>query len=79
MKSYRIRYNQTAGQPGRGSVDHKWRVFDQDGKEWICKSVQINVRSWTDVDRNGHDYNIVCWAGSMEIDKINSIITLDKI
>jgi hypothetical protein len=76
---YRIRYNQTAGQPGRGSVDHKWRVFDETGKEWICKAVIINVHSWTEMDKNGHDWNVACISSRMEVDKIHSIITLDKI
>jgi hypothetical protein len=76
---YRIRYNQTAGQPGRGSVDHKWRVFDETGKEWICKAVIINVQSWTEMDKNGHDWNVACISSRMEVDKIHSIITLDKI
>jgi len=76
---YRIRFNQTAGQPGRGYVDHKWRVFDENNKEWICKTVNINVRSWTEMDKNGHDWNVACISSRMEVDKIHSIITLDKI
>jgi hypothetical protein len=76
---YRIRFNQTAGQPGRGSVDHKWRVFDQTGKEWICKAVNIKGESWTEIDPNGHDWNIACVSLSMKIDKISSTIMLDKI
>jgi hypothetical protein len=73
--TYRIRFNQTAGQPGRGSVDHKWRVFDETGKEWICKAVSIEAKSWTAVDPNGHDWNICCHA-SMHINKETSTITL---
>jgi len=75
---YRIRFNQTAGQPGRGSVDHKWRVFDETGKEWLCHRVCIHVPSWTESDPNGHDWNIVCHA-TMQIDKPTSTINLDKI
>jgi hypothetical protein len=75
---YRIRYNQTAGQPGRGSVDHKWRVFDETGKEFLCKAVVINTRSWTEIDPNGHDWNLVCDA-EMQIDRKKSTIFLDRI
>lgn len=75
---YRIRFNQTAGQPGRGSVDHKWRVFDENNKEWICKGVFIDANSRTEIDPNGHDWNIVCEA-TMHINKDTSMITLDRI
>jgi hypothetical protein len=72
---YRIRYNKAAGQPGRGTVDHKWRVFDEDNKEYICKEVKIQVSSWTEPDSNGNDWNIACFGG-MVIDRINSIIKI---
>lgn len=75
---YRIRFNQTAGQPGRGSVDHKWRVFDENNKEWICKAVSIWANSWTEIDPNGHDWNIVCDA-QMTIVRQDSKILLDRI
>jgi hypothetical protein len=42
MAHFQIRYNQTRGQPGRGTVDHVWRVFE-DGKEYLTKNVEINV------------------------------------
>lgn len=44
MAHFQIRYNQTRGQPGRGTVDHVWRVFE-DGKEYLTKNVEINVPS----------------------------------
>jgi len=65
---YAIRFNKTRGQPGRGSLDHVWRVFE-DGKEYLFKHVQINVPSYSEQD-NG-DWNIVC-NGTMTIDRSTS-------
>jgi hypothetical protein len=72
---YRIRYNTRAGEPSRGSVDHKWRVFDENNKEYICKEVWIQVPSWTQQDPNNKDWNIEC-IGTMKIDKQNSVIEI---
>ena len=72
---YRIRYNKTAGQPGRGTVDHKWRVFDETGKEWLCKHVRIIGQSDSEKEPNSEDWNFVV-HGRMEIDKENSAIAL---
>jgi len=72
---YRIRYNKTAGQPGRGSVDHKWRVFDEDGKEYICKAVKIHTLCWTEQDPNGVDWNMVT-EGKMIKEKLSSSIAI---
>ena len=74
-QKFRIRYNKSAGQPGRGSIDHKWRVFDEEGKEYICKEVYIHPASWTEKDRNGNDYNIVTF-GEMRIEKKYSAIEI---
>jgi hypothetical protein len=40
-----VRFNKNRGQPGRGTVDHVWRVFDGP-KEYVAKNVTINVPSW---------------------------------
>ena len=72
---YRVRFNKSAGQPGRGSVDHKWRVFDETGKEYLCKEVVITVLSWTEQDANGIDWNIAC-NGEIKIRKETSTITI---
>ena len=72
---YRIRYNKTAGQPGRGTVDHKWRVFDETGKEWLCKAVRIQTNAWTEIDPNGVDWNM-CTDGKMIIEKSTSTIVI---
>ena len=70
---YAIRFNKARGQPGRGSVDHVWRVFE-DGKEYLFKHVQINVPSHSEQD-NG-DWNIVC-NGTMTIDRSTSTAVID--
>jgi len=70
---YAIRFNKTRGQPGRGSLDHVWRVFE-DGKEYLFKHVQINVPSHS--ERDGEDWNIVC-QGVMVIDRSTSTAVID--
>jgi hypothetical protein len=75
---FRIRYNKSAGQPGRGTIDHKWRVFDETGKEWICKNVWLMTKAWTAEDPNGHDWNFVA-EGRMHINKEDSKITITDI
>ena len=57
MKKYLIRFNKTRGQPGRGTVDHVWRVCE-DGKEYLAKHVRIQVPSWSEA--SGNDWNIAC-------------------
>ena len=69
---YAIRFNKTRGQPGRGSLDHVWRVFE-DGKEYLFKHVKINVPSYS--ERAGEDWNIVC-QGVMVIDRSTSTATI---
>jgi hypothetical protein len=72
---FRIRYNKTAGQPGRGTVDHKWRVFDETGKEYLCKGVRIQSVAWTEIDPNGVDWNIAT-EGTMIKEKSTSTIVI---
>ena len=72
--TYRIRYNKSAGQPGRGTVDHKWRVFDENNKELLCKHVVLKALAWSEADPNGHDHNLVT-DGEIEINREHSIIT----
>ena len=71
---YAIRFNKTRGQPGRGSLDHVWRVFE-DGKEYLFKHVQINVPSHS--EQEGGDWNIVC-QGVMVIDRATSTAVIDQ-
>ena len=57
MKHYKIRFNKSRGQ--RGTVEHVWRVFE-DGQEHLARHLQIRVPTWSELDANGHDYNIAC-------------------
>lgn len=75
---FRIRFNKSAGQPGRGTVDHKWRVFDETGKEWLCKNVWLLTNSHTEADPNGHDWNFVT-NGVMHINRADSTITITEV
>lgn len=63
-----IRFNKTRGQPGRGTVDHVWRVFEGD-KEYLFKHVRIEVPAWD--EQTSEDWNIAC-NGVMEIDRETS-------
>lgn len=73
---YRIRFNKSRGQPGRGSVDHVWRVFDETGKEWLCKNVTMNVLSRGEKEPESEDWNIVC-NGTMRIHKETSTVIIE--
>ena len=57
MNKYLIRFNKSRGQPGSGSDQHVWRVFEN-GVEFLAKDVQLNVPSWGELD--GEDWNIAC-------------------
>ena len=74
MNKYRIRFNKTRGQPGRGSFDHVWRVFEGD-KEYLFKNLDIRVPVRSEKDKNGIDYNIVC-VGFLSIDRDTSTATI---
>ena len=70
MNKYSIRFNKTRGQPGRGTMEHVWRVFEGD-KEYLFKELDIRVPVRSEKDKNGVDYNIVC-VGYLEIDRDTS-------
>ena len=72
---FRIRYNKTAGQPGRGSKEHVWRVFDENNKEYICQNIFMKNESWGEKEELTPDYNIVT-NGEIQIDKERSLITI---
>lgn len=57
MNKYCIRFNKSRGQEGRGSMDHVWRVFEND-KEFLAKDVVIQTMSWT--EQTGEDWSICC-------------------
>jgi len=70
MNHYKIRFNKTRGQEGRGSRDHVWRVFEGD-KEYLFKHLQINVPLVDEKEPNSEDWNIAC-DGILSIDKNTS-------
>ena len=76
MNKYTIRFNKSRGQPGRGSMLHVWRVFE-DGREILAKHVRIEVRSWTELDANGQDYNIACYGRMMFFDDTDTVVILE--
>lgn len=73
MNKYTIRFNKSRGQPGRGSLLHVWRVFENE-KEILAKHVQIKVNSWTELDVNGQDYNVACYGQMIWFDDTDTIV-----
>jgi hypothetical protein len=67
---YRIRFNKTRGQEGRGSLTHVWRVFEGD-KEYLFKNLDIRVPVKSEKEKNSEDWNIVC-EGTLSIDRETS-------
>jgi len=78
MNKYRIRFNKSRGENGRGTVDHAWRVFDGP-KEYLVKHFKIEVPSFSEKEDNGADWNLVCY-GTLTLDRETStaIITGEK-
>ncbi len=72
MSEFRIRFNQSRGRLHRGTVDHVWRVFEDD-KEYLCKNIVIDVPSYG--AKTGEDWSICC-EGTMQICKDTSTITI---
>jgi hypothetical protein len=79
MNKYHIRFNKSRGQPGRGTLDHVWRVFEND-VEFIVKHIRINVPVQDEVtgDGQGNDnWNFAC-EGYMTVNKETSTITINS-
>jgi len=76
MNKYKIRFNKSRGQVGRGTVDHVWRVFEN-GKEYLFKNFKLNVASQSEIDESGGDWNVVC-QGTMTIDRETSTAIINK-
>ena len=72
MSRFEIRYNQTRGQQGRGTMDHVWRVFE-DGKEYLTKNVEINVPCRG--EKTGNDWSMVC-EGVLTLNRETSTATI---
>ena len=62
MNKYLIRFNKSRGQPGRGTMEHVWRVFEND-VEYLAKHIRIEAPSWS--EQTGPDWSIAC-AGTMQ-------------
>lgn len=75
MAQFHIRFNKTRGMPGRGTLDHVWRVFEDD-KEYVVKNVQINVPCYG--AKTGEDWSMVC-EGNMILDRETSTITIEPL
>ena len=63
MNKYGIRFNKSRGQPGRGTEDHVWRVFENNGKEYLFKHLDITVP--VKDERDGMDWNIVLYISNI--------------
>lgn len=68
QNKYLIRFNKSRGQPGRGTEEHVWRVFEND-LEFLARYVRIEVPSWSEA--SGPDWNIACqgrmlWFGDTD-------------
>lgn len=70
MNKYRIRFNKSRGQPGRGTLDHVWRVFENE-QEYIVKKFTVNVQAISEKDADGDDWNLVCY-GVMDLQREDS-------
>jgi hypothetical protein len=77
MNTYHIRFNKNRGQQGRGTIDHVWRVFEND-KEYLFKNLDITAPVKSEKDANGADYNITC-QGYMTIDRENSTAIINSV
>jgi len=74
MNKYLIRFNKSRGQEGRGTIDHAWRVFEND-KEYLFKHFKLNVKSFS--EQSGEDWNVACY-GIMVIDKETSTAIINE-
>jgi hypothetical protein len=74
---YRIRFNKSRGQDGRGSVDHVWRVFEGD-KEYLFKNLDVRVPVKSEKEAETEDWNIVC-EGKLLIDRETSTAIIEVI
>ena len=73
MNKYLIRFNKSRGEPGRGSIDHVWRVFEND-REFLAKHVRIEVPSWSEA--SGPDWNIACRGRMLWFDDTDTAVII---
>ena len=74
MNRYLIRFNKSRGQEGRGSMEHVWRVFENNDHEFLAKQVRLEVPSWSEVS-DGPDWNIAC-HGFLHVDHDTGTVTV---
>lgn len=74
MNKYLIRFNKSRGQPGRGSIEHVWRVFEND-TEFLARHVRIEVRSWS--EQTGEDWNMACYGTMMWFDDTDTAVIVE--
>lgn len=77
MNKYSIRFNQSRGQPGRGTPEHVWRVFEN-GKEYLFKNFILNVPSSSERDGTSENWNVTC-HGIMTIDRETSTAIINPL
>ena len=77
MNKYRIRFNKSRGQDGRGTIDHVWRVFEND-KEYLVKHFKLDVPSESEIEQNGLDWNVICY-GYLTLDRDTSTATINEV
>jgi len=75
MNKYRIRFNKSRGQNGRGTIDHVWRVFEGN-KEYLVKNFKVNVPTFSEIETNGSDWNVVCY-GFLTLNRESSTAIID--
>jgi len=75
MNKYRIRFNKSRGQPGRGTVDHVWRVFEGD-KEYLVKNVIFLAPAFSEKEEQGDDWNMCC-IGNLKLDREKSVAIIE--
>jgi len=68
---YRIRFNKSRGQPGRGTEEHVWRVL-QGNAEWLARYVILEVPSRS--EQEGPDWNIVCEGTMLYFDDTDTAV-----
>lgn len=76
MSKITIRFNKSRGQPGRGTLEHVWRVF-VGTQEYLFKHIEINVPSASEKEPNSEDWNIAC-EGKLTIDHKTSTAIINK-